>query len=402
VDEAKLIAPETLLRPTLRRMSRAEQLGYWSNQTVRRRAMQAKARVRELRARAAGHRFKCAALSGESNYNIAINADLSVSCNCDDTSGEGRLGSMRDQSFEAVFRGAKAHALRRALAEGTIPLTRCIQCPELQEVPADVAARAVEDYRLPTQGVMLENNAACNLSCVACYRAMRPLERLKMRIEEVRRVGTELAELGIQRVSFFTLGEPFMSRNILDEMRTLREVHPTLKIFTSTNGVLVDDETKRLAALEMDTVFFSVDGSDQRSLERYQIGSDFEKAYRNLCDLVELRDRLGSATVIRWKYVVFNWNDRRAQVERAVRLAREAKVDVLEFWFTLNPFYGVSHRFFHAAHFTSLAPMSPGRRRLIALTERGREALTNTEAPQSSEGAAAPQAASPSQSPRSA
>jgi len=36
--------------------------------------------------------------------------------------------------------------------------------------------------------------------------------------------------------------------------------------------------------------------------------------------------------VIDWKYVVFSWNDSEAEIEKAVELAREARVDILSFW----------------------------------------------------------------------
>lgn len=373
--QPKLIPADMLVRPTLGRMSRKEQLHHHANDRLRSAIRTTQVKLIELRARASGAAFRCRALAGESSYNIAINADLSVSCNCDDHKGEGRIGSLHDSSFEAVFHGPQARRLRLELAGGKIPLSRCVHCPELQRVPAHEALARVDDVRRAPPGVMLENNAACNLSCVACYRELRPMQRLKMRIDDLRRVVTELKSLGVDRFSFFTLGEPFMSRNILEELELIREVHPDVSIFTSTNGVLVDSDDKRRAALLMDEIMFSIDGSDQESAVKYQIGTDFEKAYENLCALVRARDAQAAESSIRWKYIVFRWNDSRAQVERAVELAQRAGVDVLEFQFTKNPLYGVSHRFFYAPHFARVAPIEPGLRRRKAFTARGRALL---------------------------
>ena len=43
----------------------------------------------EWTARLKGQRFYCRALAGESEYNLTINCDLTVSCNCQDYDGSG-------------------------------------------------------------------------------------------------------------------------------------------------------------------------------------------------------------------------------------------------------------------------------------------------------------------------
>jgi MoaA/NifB/PqqE/SkfB family radical SAM enzyme len=158
-----------------------------------------------------------------------------------------------------------------------------------------------------------------------------------------------------------------MSRNILEELQVIREALPAVEISTSTNGVMVNSEDKRRAALLMDRVVFSIDGCSQETLTRYQIGSDFDKAYENLCRLVELRDREGRIKPrIVWKYVVFKWNDRAEHLERVTELARKAQVDALEFLFTLNPYWAISWRFFTASHWRKLGPVQ-GKQRVIKL-----------------------------------
>jgi hypothetical protein len=49
--------------------------------------------------------------------------------------------------------------------------------------------------------------------------------------------------------------------------------------------------------------------------------------------------------VIEWKYLLFNWNDHRAATDRAIEMAREAGVDIISFWPTCNPFFGMSLRY---------------------------------------------------------
>jgi wyosine [tRNA(Phe)-imidazoG37] synthetase (radical SAM superfamily) len=162
-----------------------------------------------------------------------------------------------------------------------------------------------------------------------------------------------------------------MANSILDEIRVLKQEHPALRIFTSTNGVLVDSQAKRQAALAMDRVYFSIDGCDQETAQRYQVGTDFTAAYEYLCALVRERDQAGADTgpIIEWKYVVFRWNDRAEHIERALQLARRAKVDGISFWQTLNPVHGISTRFFTAAHFRAMEQHP--KIRFVPLTARG-------------------------------
>jgi hypothetical protein len=61
--------------------------------------------ARMWRARARGQKFVCEALSGRSEYNISINADMTVSCNCNDQDGAGQLGDLDSHSFGEIFSG---------------------------------------------------------------------------------------------------------------------------------------------------------------------------------------------------------------------------------------------------------------------------------------------------------
>src|SRR5262245_40122563 len=66
----------------------------------------------EWTARFRGQRFYCRALSGESEYNLTINCDLTVSCNCQDYDGSGHLGNLEKNSFEEIYYGPVAQEFR--------------------------------------------------------------------------------------------------------------------------------------------------------------------------------------------------------------------------------------------------------------------------------------------------
>jgi hypothetical protein len=92
------------------------------------------ARLLEWRAWCRGNVFHCAALSGDSGYNTSINANLTVSCNCQDRDGAGVIGSLKTHTFDEIWFGEQANALRQSLANGKLPMTWCADCCDRKEV----------------------------------------------------------------------------------------------------------------------------------------------------------------------------------------------------------------------------------------------------------------------------
>ena len=62
-----------------------------------------------------GRGYSCGALDGVSEYNLTINSDQTVTCNCQDYEGIGQIGNLKQNSFEEVFFGAKAQQFRDLL-----------------------------------------------------------------------------------------------------------------------------------------------------------------------------------------------------------------------------------------------------------------------------------------------
>src|SRR3954468_6055822 len=88
----------------------------------------------EWSARLRGQRFYCNALAGQSEYNITVNCDLTVSCTCQDYDGSGHIGDLNKNSFKEVFFGPTAQRFRTDLAKGKLPIKTCTRCSELKRV----------------------------------------------------------------------------------------------------------------------------------------------------------------------------------------------------------------------------------------------------------------------------
>ena len=125
----------------------------------------------------------------------------------------------------------------------------------------------------------------------------------------------------------------------------LRKKNPDCRIVTSTNGILLNTDAKREAALNFSHIFFSVHGITDEMCEKYMHRGNFEKAYEAMQAMAEFRNARGlTQPILEWKYLLFNWNDHPRHIERAIEMARAAKLDFISFWPTNNPFYGISWR----------------------------------------------------------
>jgi MoaA/NifB/PqqE/SkfB family radical SAM enzyme len=305
----------------------------------------AKSRWLELKAKITGRKYYCHALAGESEYNITINSDLTVSCNCQDYDGSGHLGDLRKNSFEEVFFGPVAKKFNDELAKGKIPIPTCSRCGDLTRLKK---GQAPPKLRLPYRGMLLENTVICNVDCIGCARegAANIRAGKTMPLSELSQMADLAARLKMQRIFYLNLGEPFLSPNVCQELPLLRSKNPDAHILVSTNGILLNTDAKREAALQLSQILFSVHGISDEMCEKYMMRGSFEKAFAAMREMAAYRDKLGlKLPVLEWKYLLFNWNDHPKTITRAIEMAKEIKVDIISFWPTHNPFYGMSWRY---------------------------------------------------------
>ena len=297
----------------------------------------------ELRAKVSGRGYYCTTLAGEDEYNLTINSDLTVSCNCQDVDGLGHIGDLRKNTFEEIFFGPAAQHLRDELARGRVPIPTCARCA-MRRLPA---GGVPPKPQLPTRGLLLENTVRCNVDCIGCARegAANTRTSKQMSLAELSQMADLVARLGLKQLFYLNLGEPFLSPNICQELPLLRAKNPGCRIVVSTNGVLLNTEAKREAALSLSHIVFSVHGVSDEMLGRYMHRGSFEKAFAAMKAMVAHRDARGEKVpLLEWKYVLFNWNDHPRTIARAIEMARGIGMDLISFWPTHNPFYGTSWR----------------------------------------------------------
>jgi uncharacterized Fe-S cluster-containing radical SAM superfamily protein len=314
----------------------------------------------QLKAQFTKKRFYCNALTGNSGYNISINSDMSVSCNCQDYDCSACIGDLSSQSLIEIFNGPQAKHFRQELAKGKLPILSCTSCEELRWIDKDKSHYFENNYHVPKKGILLENTVSCNLNCKACPRdIVKKREKKNLNSEDIKKVSLLISKHHIEELFFFKFGEPFISYRINDELKIIRNNNPDLKIILSTNGILLDSEEKREASLMVDLIYFSIDGNCDETVKKYQRGGSFEKAYNNMIELVKLRNlKKLDKPIIEWKYVLFNWNDKRKMIFQAIKLAEQAGVDIISFWPARKPVYGISWRYYLYPYFKTIGHKS--------------------------------------------
>ncbi len=196
--------------------------------------------------------------------------------------------------------------------------------------------------------MLLENTVRCNIDCIGCDRqsAARIRTTLQMDLEKLSRMADLVHDLGLEQLFYLNLGEPFLSPNIGPELSVLRKKNPDCRIVISTNGIVLNTDAKREAALNASHIFFSIAGINEPMLKKYEHHGSYEKAYANMKALVAYRNARGlDRPLLEWKYLLFNWNDHPRTIAQAIELAKAAGVDTISFWPTHNPFYGYSYRY---------------------------------------------------------
>src|SRR6185437_1689943 len=152
--------------------------------------------------------------------------------------------------------------------------------------------------------------------------------------------------LHLKNLYFYNYGEPFAHPKALDMLAYAKKVNPSVRVTTSTNGILLAREglTERIVSENLvDWICFTIGGIDQETYGRYHKSGSFEKAMTGMRRMVEAKRHAGKAKpTVHWRYLVFNWNDSDECVAEALRLREEIGPDEFKFMLTASPIEGRS------------------------------------------------------------
>ena len=126
---------------------------------------------------------------------------------------------------------------------------------------------------------------------------------------------------------FYNWGEPLLNDDLPNLIRSADAHDIYTKIDTNLSLRCSDEKLEDLMTSGLNLLSASIDGFSQATYEKYRIGGRFALALENLERLAELRDRLGSATILRWKFLIFSFNEH--EIGDAARFCAEREIQFL-------------------------------------------------------------------------
>jgi pyruvate-formate lyase-activating enzyme len=265
---------------------------------------------------------------------ICVLANGDIVCSCHDSAGKQVYGNVYRDRIADVYNGPLYQDLRR----WQLSTKPDAWCPVLQTECAGRMSRATPRDGLTGRVVrklQLEPTSYCNLKCPACpvtYFHTDPGFRDDragiLPLDVMLNVVQQLPDL--EWILFYDYGEPFLHKDAIPFLQTVRRQRPDILLHTSTNGLAMDPKKIEALAAEplIDLIIFSIDGAWQESYRRYRVNGNLQRALANMEALVRACERAGTADRVEiiWQYILFEWNDSDEEVAEARRRAADIGV----------------------------------------------------------------------------
>lgn len=172
--------------------------------------------------------------------------------------------------------------------------------------------------------VQIEPVGACNLRCTMCpinYREDKPLHgsRRIMDFDLYCRIVDQFTNL--KTLHLQGLGEPMLHPRFFDMVAYATA--KGIRVTTNTNLTLLNAaRAEQCITTGLDTLHFSIDGTNAKTYEKIRLNAHFDKVIANLETLVETRRRMHSA-LPRLHLVMVIMRQNLAELPELVRLAHK-------------------------------------------------------------------------------
>jgi radical SAM protein with 4Fe4S-binding SPASM domain len=174
--------------------------------------------------------------------------------------------------------------------------------------------------------VSIEPTCLCNLKCPECPTGLGITRRENTNLDLAlyQNIIDEIKTTTLYLMLYFQ-GEPFMNRDIFGMIKYASE----RKIFTviSSNGQFLDNEMSgRIIQAGLDRLIISVDGTDQKTFEKYRVGGDLSRILEGTKYLNTLKkERNEKRPEIIFQFLVFRHNE--TQVDFFKKFGRSSGAD---------------------------------------------------------------------------
>ena len=164
----------------------------------------------------------------------------------------------------------------------------------------------------------IELTSYCNIDCPGCFRQVKRkkvdhiLDKDVLTYKQIKKWINKKTFPNCKLINFCgSIDEPTLHPELLQILDHFDGVN----INISSNGSTKTESFWKKLGEKKISVFFGVDGTDQESLEKYRIGSNFKKVQENFRAFINAG---GKAT---WQFIVFEHNEH--LIKDAKRMAKE-------------------------------------------------------------------------------
>lgn len=176
--------------------------------------------------------------------------------------------------------------------------------------------------------ISIEPTTSCNLRCPECISGLRSFSRpTGMLSSEIYKKIIDQSSSYLTYLMLYFQGEPYLNPNFFEFIRYAsgKQIYTS----TSTNGHFLNDENARETIDSgLDRIIISLDGTDQKSYEKYRLGGSFQKVIEGTKKLVYWKKKMNKKNpYIILQFLIFRSNEH--QVADIRELSKALKVDRL-------------------------------------------------------------------------
>tara|TARA_B100000949_G_scaffold228153_1_gene235341 strand:+ start:168 stop:1097 length:930 start_codon:yes stop_codon:yes gene_type:complete len=153
----------------------------------------------------------------------------------------------------------------------------------------------------------IELTSFCNIECPGCFRQVKRkivndiLNKDNLSLKDLKTWITKEKFPNLKLINFCgSIDEPTLHPEIL---QIVEHFHSMYDINIATNGSTKTEKFWTKLGSYGISIYFGIDGTDQKSLEKYRIGSSYKKIQTNYRSFIAAG---GHAT---WQYIVFEYNE---------------------------------------------------------------------------------------------
>jgi len=179
--------------------------------------------------------------------------------------------------------------------------------------------------------LMVEPTNICNLKCPMCPAIVgkRVLSKGRLKLVDYKKLLDEIGET-IFQIQLWNQGEPFINKDFLEMVRYAKQ--KGIMTITSTNGHFVGSDAKaeEIVNSGLDQLIISMDGTNQKSYEKYRVGGNYNLVIENLGRIARAKKKLQSKRpLLELQFIVFKHNQ--DEIDAIIRLAHDFHLDRLAF-----------------------------------------------------------------------